>query len=93
MATPLTRYALRLGMAATLGIGGALVAVQPAEAVPARCESPATTYDVFFDTDEVTRPPAARMRSVACSRVRSGSVPVSTNVISRSAPSPGGGPS
>ena len=41
----------------------------------------------------VTLPPAARMRSVACSRVRSGSVPVSTNVWSRSGPSPGGGPS
>ena len=40
-----------------------------------------------------TRPPAARIRSVACSRVRSGSVPVSTSVRPASGPSPGGGPS
>ena len=47
----------------------------------------------LLDTDEVTRPPAARIRSVACSRVRSGSVPVSTSVRPLSTPSPGGAPS
>ena len=47
---------------------------------------------VFFDTDEVTRPPAARMRSVACSRVRSGSVPVSTKVGRAAGPRPAAGP-
>ena len=64
----------------------ALASLEPGDA-------PATTYDVFLDTEPVTLPPAAMIRSWASSRVRSGSVPVSTKVWSRSGPSPGGGPS
>ena len=40
---------------------------------------PTTTYDVFFETEDVTRPPRASMAALACSRVTVSSVPVSTN--------------
>ncbi|CAB4933917.1 unannotated protein [freshwater metagenome] len=50
--------------------------------------SPTTTYDVFFDTDPVTFPPAACTRSVAWSRLRVGRVPVITNVKPSSGRSP-----
>src|SRR6202012_2692711 len=42
--------------------------------------SPATTKPVFFDTDPVTLPPAARTASAASSRLSSGSDPVITTV-------------
>ena len=48
---------------------------------------------MFFDTELVTRPPAAVIRSVACSRDQFGSVPVSTSVLPASGPSDGAGPS
>ena len=48
--------------------------------------SPATTKFVFLLTEPATFPPAASMRSLASSRVRVGSVPVSTNVNPLSAP-------
>jgi hypothetical protein len=54
--------------------------------------SPATRKSVLPETDEITRPPAAVMRSVASSRVRSGSVPVSTKLRPASGPSPGAAP-
>ena len=40
--------------------------------------APTTTYCVFLDTLAATLPPAALMRSAACSRLKVGNVPVST---------------
>jgi hypothetical protein len=34
------RYAIRVGLAAMIGLGGAFIAVQPAQAVPTGCETP-----------------------------------------------------
>ena len=43
--------------------------------------SPATTYDVFFETEDVTLPPFFSISAVASARVSVGSVPVRTNVL------------
>src|SRR5208282_69040 len=50
--------------------------------------APATTKSVLRLTDDVTRPPAAIILRSASSRVIDSSVPVSTKVLSRSAPRP-----
>src|SRR5581483_5647421 len=59
----------------------ALRSLEPASA-------PTTTKSVLRLTEELTRPPAARIFCSASSRVSFSSVPVSTKVLSRRAPRP-----